>query len=170
MRKRSTEEAYKTHLQVMDYLFSTFPVARVLEIGMGDGSTPYFKKRGVTLFSIDTDASWFRKHWHERAVLTGEGKAQNVIPPLPFDIVLVDGDANRWPVVERVLEMRRFRFLVIHDRKTKQGTKERIYGYHNIPRKLEEEAFSCYREVIYNEVMTSVIFNALVDMMPDVLP
>lgn len=90
---------YGSHLAFLRMIFKSFEIKSVLELGLGENSTPFFLDQGCNLVSIEQqDAGWLNK----MIKIIGENdnwkKAFNPYPikeakafQSEFDLVFVDG-------------------------------------------------------------------------------
>jgi hypothetical protein len=52
---------YASHLPVLKYLFDEYDIKNVIELGMGNHSTPFFLEQDIeSLVSVETDRDWIQ--------------------------------------------------------------------------------------------------------------
>lgn len=55
------DQDYQSHLAVLKNIFQVFEIKTVLELGLGNFSTPFFLSQNIHLTSIESDFNWARK-------------------------------------------------------------------------------------------------------------
>ena len=122
------DDAYASHLPVLDLLAQDMEMRRVLELGPGLHSTKWFLQRPELerLVSLETNLEWFNRiPLHEKLTLRYVGDIPNALSDYDltdFDLVFVDnGDsaAEREPAIRAVLSQPH-PVVVIHDAEVPQ--------------------------------------------------
>jgi hypothetical protein len=107
--------------RVLNLLALSITSGDVLELGMGDSSTPYFAKyctkHGRKLFSYDSNKDWVSKYKHLESDLVKINHMENWdnLPVEYHSVIFID----HAPGERRVVDIERFKdhcdFMVIHD-------------------------------------------------------
>lgn len=116
---------YDTHLPVLEFLFQNFKIESVLELGVGEASSPFLAQR-ARVVSVEADIGWYQKF-----------KATHLCSALDFacrntdryDLVFVDSNpaSERSECVRLMLPLATF--VVAHDTEPES---EWNYGYSKI--------------------------------------
>lgn len=107
---------YGSHLPVLKYIFEQYAPKKVLELGVGEESTPFLSSQKCELMSLETDIGWAT-----RQASTREDHKIIVIDPLKwlednveqYDLAFVDHNGDRRKCVELLFS--RARLIVAHD-------------------------------------------------------
>lgn len=123
--------SYSTHLRLLKFLMDNFDINSVVELGMGDHSTSFFRSySGVNVVSVDSDINWVNKFKANDMHEVSAGSLLNFASSIDrFDLAFVDGNpANeRAACVQKLLT--KCRVVVAHDTEPKS---EWSYGYNKI--------------------------------------
>lgn len=142
-------QGYNSHVPLLDRIFKLFEIKRVLEFGMGKGSTPYFLKKNTRLISIETNMDWAFEYY-------GSGRGHVILihseywlpkifndlnlQKIKFDVIFIDGPLkSRVPCAKASLG--HARFIIMHD------TDIKSYGWDKlkIPRGYRQYIFKEHR-------------------------
>jgi len=119
------EFPYGSHQPVLVHLLNTITKGDVLEIGIGNHSTPIINIicgiQGRKVISIETDENWvgwfdsFRRDWHEIQYVSRDKliKLDNPLFDKKYSITLIDGAAaqDRQVFIERI----NADYIIVHD-------------------------------------------------------
>lgn len=137
-------DAYSTHIPVFEKLFATKKFSRILEFGLGFGSTPFLLEHCDHLTSIEMQS----KEWYEKVHLelknNPKWESHVAIGPFEFqklgiaeesyDLVFVDGHGDSRPeIINRFFG--KCNTIVTHDFETAS------YRWHLIKKPSEYEEF-----------------------------
>jgi hypothetical protein len=112
-----------SHLPVLDYVLRTLPVKKVLEFGVGHGSTKLFLAHECQVTSVETDKAWADKFKHHVIV------SDNYLISGRYDLVLIDNHPSN-KRIEYLEQAFNFTNLVIaHDT---EPASENEYSYSKV--------------------------------------
>lgn len=111
-------DPYASHLPVLEALSGLIPMGRVLELGAGRYSTPFFLDHTKGLISLETDPKWATERDEHHRVRLVENCADSLPADLSvFDLVFIDNggtDVEREQSIKAVLSQPHPP-VVIHD-------------------------------------------------------
>jgi len=121
MRRSLKNKLYSSHLPILNLLFKKFKIRNILEFGMGNFSTVFFRERGFDkLFSVETGKRWAEKFIDDKPdnhfIISYEKKDLYMIDIMEkFDLCFVDGN----PAESRIRcinnNILKSNILVLHD-------------------------------------------------------
>lgn len=112
----------RSHVPVLDFITSQFPIENIIEFGMGKVSTPLLAHTNINVTSVENSSKWFEKTKTglstHRCILWPNKDLQDYLSEdlRYFDLGFIDSDtvSCRIACVNKLME-RRARFLVLHD-------------------------------------------------------
>lgn len=115
-------DAYGTFLPVLKIAVEELKPNSVLELGMGDNSSPYFHQLaidGVSVMSYDNNPEWFAKYVDMFSAPNHSGICHPEVPyPVyhkAYDIALIDHAPGERRRVDMLRLLDRVKVFVVHD-------------------------------------------------------
>ncbi len=116
---------YGSHLSILEKVFTTFEIKKVLEFGLGQFSTPFFVSHAEVVVSVEQES----QEWYERTkTQINSANWYPVFQPDPqvvfgrfdagsqnFDLVFSDGAAETRCLVANLAMERNVPVIVLHD-------------------------------------------------------
>lgn len=97
MKRYLKNARYSSHIPVLEFLFKKFSIKKILEFGVGNYSTIFFREKGFgLLISIDNDKKWAEKFINNKPdnhfIISHEDDKSYMVDILEnFDLIFVDG-------------------------------------------------------------------------------
>jgi len=121
MKRSLKNKLYSSHLPILNLIFNKFVIKNILEFGVGNFSTVFFRKKGFDkLFSIETSKRWAERFIDDKPdnhfIISYEKKDLYMVNIIEkFDLCFVDGS----PAESRIgcinNNILKSNMLVLHD-------------------------------------------------------
>lgn len=110
---------YGSHLPLLDMLFKSFKIKKVIEFGCGDFSTSFFLSKNASLISIEMqDPAWADKISKEHKIdvhkCIGPHEYKKLAVDWKCDLAFIDGHAESRPEVVNFM-FGKAKIIVAHD-------------------------------------------------------